>query len=52
MVENVVELLTRYLGAHEVLVAARVELVDGLSQHITGIISDGPEQLERETAGR
>lgn len=27
-------------------------LVDGLSQHITGIISDGPEQLERETAGR
>jgi divalent metal cation (Fe/Co/Zn/Cd) transporter len=31
MVERVVELLTRYLGAHEVLVAARVQLVDGLS---------------------
>ena len=31
MVADVVELLTRYLGAHEVLVAARVILVDGLS---------------------
>jgi cation diffusion facilitator family transporter len=31
MVAGVVELLTRYLGAHEVLVAARVMLVEGLS---------------------
>jgi cation diffusion facilitator family transporter len=31
MVAEVVELLTRYLGAHEVLVAARVILVEGLS---------------------
>jgi cation diffusion facilitator family transporter len=31
MVAEVVELLTRYLGAHEVLVAARVILVEGLT---------------------
>ena len=37
MVADVVELLTRYLGAHEVLVAARVLLVDGLrSDQIAG----------------
>ncbi|MBO0729825.1 MAG: cation diffusion facilitator family transporter [Acidimicrobiaceae bacterium] len=40
-VENVVELLTRYLGADEVLVAARVELVDGLT-------SDGIEEMSSE----
>jgi divalent metal cation (Fe/Co/Zn/Cd) transporter len=33
MVEGVVELLTRYLGPHDVLVAVRVELVDGLSSN-------------------
>jgi hypothetical protein len=31
MLADLVEPLTRYLGAHEVLVAARVILVDGLS---------------------
>jgi divalent metal cation (Fe/Co/Zn/Cd) transporter len=40
-VESVVELLTRYLGADEVLVAARVELVDGLA-------SDDIEQMSSE----
>jgi cation diffusion facilitator family transporter len=31
MVDNVVELLTRYLGPNEILVAARVEIADGYS---------------------
>jgi cation diffusion facilitator family transporter len=41
MVESVVELLTRYLGAHEILVAVRVELVDALT-------SDDIEQMSSE----
>jgi cation diffusion facilitator family transporter len=41
MVDNVVELLTRYLGPHEVLVAVRVELVDGLnSDEVEGMSSE------------
>ncbi|HEX4220660.1 MAG TPA: cation diffusion facilitator family transporter [Acidimicrobiales bacterium] len=41
MVDEVIELLTRYLGAHEVLVAARVKLVDGLnSDQIERMSSD------------
>jgi cation diffusion facilitator family transporter len=37
-VKELVELLTRYLGAHEIMVAARVELVDGLdSAQIAGM---------------
>jgi cation diffusion facilitator family transporter len=51
MVESVVELLTRYLGAHEVLVAARVELVPGLSSaQIAGMSSEIDRQL-RESNG-
>jgi cation diffusion facilitator family transporter len=45
MVERVVELLTSYLGAHEVLVAARVELVDGLSSNQIAHMSS---QIDRE----
>jgi cation diffusion facilitator family transporter len=41
MVHSVVELLTRYLGPHEILVAARVELVDGLT-------SDDIERMSSE----
>jgi hypothetical protein len=38
MAKEIVELLTRYLGAHEIMVAARVELVDGLdSAQIAGM---------------
>jgi cation diffusion facilitator family transporter len=48
MVESVVELLTRYLGAHEVLVAARVELVAGLSStQIAGMSSEIDRQLRQ-----
>jgi cation diffusion facilitator family transporter len=48
MVAHVVELLTRYLGAHEVLVAARVELVDGLSSdQIEGMSSEIDDRLQR-----
>jgi len=51
MVETVVELLTRYLGAHEVLVAARVELVAGLSStQIAGMSSEVDRQLRRSNA--
>jgi cation diffusion facilitator family transporter len=39
MVAEVVELLTRYLGAHEVLVAARVVLVEGLTSGQIGRMS-------------
>jgi cation diffusion facilitator family transporter len=45
MVERVVELLTSYLGAHEVLVAARVDLVDGLSSNQIAHMSS---QIDRE----
>jgi cation diffusion facilitator family transporter len=46
MVESVVELFTRFLGAHEILVAARVELVNGLSSHeIAGMSSEIDRQL-------
>jgi divalent metal cation (Fe/Co/Zn/Cd) transporter len=45
MVQGVVELLTRYLGPHEVLVAVRVELVDGLS-------SDQIESMSSEIDAR
>jgi cation diffusion facilitator family transporter len=41
VVDGVVELLTRYLGPHEVLVAVRVELVDGHS-------SDDVERMSAE----
>jgi cation diffusion facilitator family transporter len=41
MVEHVVEILTRYLGAHEVLVAARVELIDGLTSDQIESMSSG-----------
>jgi cation diffusion facilitator family transporter len=45
-VKSVVELLTRYLGANEVLVAARVELVDGLSSgEIEEMSSEIDDQL-------
>ncbi|MGA7418584.1 MAG: hypothetical protein WB765_06900 [Acidimicrobiales bacterium] len=48
MVAHVVELLTRYLGAHEVLVAARVELVDSLdSDQIEGMSSDIDARLHQ-----
>jgi divalent metal cation (Fe/Co/Zn/Cd) transporter len=40
-VEHLEESLTRYLGAHEVMVAVRVELVDGLT-------SDDIEQMSSE----
>jgi cation diffusion facilitator family transporter len=41
MVAHLVESLTRYLGAHEVMVAVRVELVDGLtSDDIEGMSSE------------
>ncbi len=43
-VQNVVELLTRYLGADEIMVAARVELVDGLS-------SEDIEEMSSEIDG-
>ena len=49
MVETVVELLTRYLGAHEVLVAARVELVDGLSSMQIARMSSEIDRQLRET---
>jgi cation diffusion facilitator family transporter len=50
-VENVVELLTRYLGANEVLVAARVELVDGLnSDDIEEMSSEIDSQLRQLSA--
>src|SRR5262249_54347952 len=46
MVEHLVESLTRYLGAHEVMVAVRVELVDGLtSDDIAQMSSDIDTQL-------
>jgi len=41
MVGHLVESLTRYLGAHEVMVAVRVELVDGLT-------SDDIERMSSE----
>ncbi len=41
MVDHLVESLTRYLGAHEVMVAVRVELVHGLT-------SDDIEQMSCE----
>ena len=48
MVAHVVELLTRYLGAHEVLVAARVELVDCLdSDQIEDMSSDIDARLRQ-----
>jgi cation diffusion facilitator family transporter len=48
MVEDVVELLTRYLGAHEVLVAARVLLVDGLSSdQIAGMSAEIDVRVRR-----
>jgi cation diffusion facilitator family transporter len=48
MVEDVVELLTRYLGAHEVLVAARVLLVDGLSSdQIAGMSTEIDVRVRR-----
>jgi divalent metal cation (Fe/Co/Zn/Cd) transporter len=51
MVETVVELLTRYLGAHEVLVAARVELISGLSStQIAGMSSEIDRQLRQSNA--
>jgi cation diffusion facilitator family transporter len=51
MVDTVVELLTRYLGAHEVLVAARVQLVDGLSStQIAGMSSEIDRQLREANA--
>jgi cation diffusion facilitator family transporter len=51
MVETVVELLTRYLGAHEVLVAARVQLVAGLSSaEVAGMSSDIDKELRRSDA--
>ncbi len=49
MVERVVELLTRYLGAHEVLVAARVELVEGLSSTQIAEMSSEIDRQLRET---
>ena len=45
MVEHLVESLTRYLGAHEVMVAVRVELGDGLT-------SDDIEQMSSEIGAR
>jgi cation diffusion facilitator family transporter len=46
MVADVVELLTRYLGAHEIMVAVRVELVRGLtSQQIEAMSSEIDAQL-------
>jgi cation diffusion facilitator family transporter len=46
VVEHLVESLTRYLGAHEVMVAVRVELVDGLtSDDIAQMSSDIDTQL-------
>jgi cation diffusion facilitator family transporter len=51
MVETVVELLTRYLGAHEVLVAARVVLVAGLSSgQVAGMSSEIDHQLRQSNA--
>jgi len=51
MVESVRELLTRFLGAHEVLVAARVQLVDGLSStEIAGMSSEIDRQLRGANA--
>jgi divalent metal cation (Fe/Co/Zn/Cd) transporter len=46
MVKRVVELLTSYLGAHEVLVAARVELAEGFSStEIANMSSEIDRQL-------
>jgi cation diffusion facilitator family transporter len=51
MVEHVVEILTRYLGAHEVLVAARVELIDGFnSDQIESMSSEIDADLRRINA--
>jgi cation diffusion facilitator family transporter len=46
MVKEVVELLTRYLGAHEIMVAARVELVEDLdSAQIAGMSAEIDQRL-------
>jgi divalent metal cation (Fe/Co/Zn/Cd) transporter len=46
MVKEVVELLTRYLGAHEIMVAARVELAEDLdSAQIAGMSAEIDQRL-------
>jgi cation diffusion facilitator family transporter len=51
MVKQVVELFTRYLGAHEILVAARVILVDGLnSAQIANMSSEIDRTLHQVNA--
>ena len=49
MVKRVVELLTSYLGAHEVLVAARVELGGGFS---STEIANMSSEIDRQCCAR
>ena len=45
MVEAIVELLTMYLGAHEIMVAARVVLADGLTSEQVAHMSSEIDSL-------